>query len=295
MQKQGSTMLKVTSILMIVFAGIGLIIDIATIAGYSWIFDYNGRYGINLTLFIIALAILVLAVVMELIAGIVGVANWNNQSRAGTCMGLGVTVIVMVVLGNVLSVVALIQLFDAVGYGSNSEAFSTLTGLLGVIVPILYVIGASQLKRMNFNGPVNNPYYGQNTYSNTGYQNGYGQGQGGYGQGQGGYGQGQGGYGQNGFNNTAAYNNTGYQQTPYGQNQSGANPYAGQPQNPNGYPQGGANPYAGQPQNPNGYPQGGANPYAGQPQNPNGYPQGGATPYNNQGQGQNGNNPYSGQ
>ena len=263
MKKQGSTMLKVTSILMIVFAGIGLIIDIATIAGYSWIFDYNGRYGIDLTLFIIALAILVLAVVMELIAGIVGVANWNNQSRAGTCMGLGVTVIVMAVLGNVLSVVALIQLFDAVGYGSNSEAFSTLTGLLGVIVPILYVIGASQLKRMNFNGPVNNPYYGQNTYNSAGYQNGYG--------------QGQGGYGQNGFNNTAAYNNTGYQQTPYGQNQSGANPYAGQPQNPNGYPQGGANPYAGQPQNPNGYPQGGAN------------------PYNNQGQGQNGNNPYSGQ
>ena len=242
MQKHGSTMLKVTSILMIVFAALGLVVDISTIAGYSWIWDYDGKYGIDLTLFTIALILLVVAVVVELAAGIVGVINWDKREKAGLCMMLGVAVIVLVVVGNVLSIVAVNKLYSSIGYGSGDTS-TLFTGFLGLIIPVLYVIGASQLKNMPDAGVYSAQNgYGQNPYMQYSGQNPYMQGQGGYTQGQNPYMQGNG-------NNPGPYQQGGYSQgqNPYTQGQGGytqgQNPYMqGNYSNP-GYQQG-QNPYA---------------------------------------------------
>ena len=72
---------------------------------------------------------------IELAAGILGVKNWNQPAKAQSCIVFGAIIIALSVLSNILNL------------ASGSE-FNLFTLLLGLVLPVLYLIGAVQLKNM---------------------------------------------------------------------------------------------------------------------------------------------------
>ena len=71
---------------------------------------------------------------VSLTAGILGVANAAKPERATVCIVFGILTAVLSVLGNVLT---------AAGGGS----FSVVNLILGLVLPVLYLIGAFQNKK----------------------------------------------------------------------------------------------------------------------------------------------------
>ena len=79
-------------------------------------------------------SVLVLAsAVFQLIAGIMGVKNCDKPEKAQTCLVMGIIVAILSVAGNVISNVL----------GSDFSAFNYAIGL---VIPVLYIIGATKNK-----------------------------------------------------------------------------------------------------------------------------------------------------
>lgn len=128
----GSKFLKVTGILMIIFGSIALIIAIVALLGIGVLEAMGAPMGLLWASGIIAL----LGAVAEFIAGIIGVVNWNKPNKANTCIGWGIAVAAMCVISNI---------FTLIGYPENFNVFSLLTGL---VIPVLYLIGAFKNKKL---------------------------------------------------------------------------------------------------------------------------------------------------
>jgi len=128
----GSKFLKVTGILMIIFGSIALIIAIMALLGLGVLEAMGAPMGLLWASGIIAL----LGAVAEFIAGIIGVVNWNKPNKANTCIGWGISVAAMCVISNI---------FTLIGYPENFNVFSLLTGL---VIPVLYLIGAFKNKKL---------------------------------------------------------------------------------------------------------------------------------------------------
>lgn len=128
----GSKFLKVTGILMIIFGSIALIIAIMALLGLGVLEAMGAPMGLLWASGIIAL----LGAVAEFIAGIIGVINWNKPNKANTCIGWGIAVAAMCVISNI---------FTLIGYPENFNVFSLLTGL---VIPVLYLIGAFKNKKL---------------------------------------------------------------------------------------------------------------------------------------------------
>lgn len=128
----GSKFLKVTGILMIIFGSIALIIAIAALLGLGVLEAIGAPMGLLWASGIIAL----LGAVAEFVAGIIGVVNWNKPNKANICIGWGIAVAAMCVISNI---------FTLIGYPENFNVFSLLTGL---VIPVLYLIGAFKNKKL---------------------------------------------------------------------------------------------------------------------------------------------------
>lgn len=128
----GSKFLKVTGILMIIFGSIALIIAIMALLGLGVLEAMGAPMGLLWASGIIAL----LGAVAEFVAGIIGVVNWNKPNKANTCIGWGIAVAAMCVISNI---------FTLIGYPENFNVFSLLTGL---VIPVLYLIGAFKNKKL---------------------------------------------------------------------------------------------------------------------------------------------------
>lgn len=128
----GSKFLKVTGILMIIFGSIALIIAIMALLGLGVLEAIGAPMGLLWASGIIAL----LGAVAEFVAGIIGVVNWNKPNKANTCIGWGIAVAAMCVISNI---------FTLIGYLENFNVFSLLTGL---VIPVLYLIGAFKNKKL---------------------------------------------------------------------------------------------------------------------------------------------------
>lgn len=128
----GSKFLKVTGILMIIFGSIALIIAIMALLGLGVLEAMGAPMGLLWASGIIAL----LGAIAEFIAGIIGVVNWNKPNKANTCIGWGIAVAAMCVISNI---------FTLIGYPENFNVFSLLTGL---VIPVLYLIGAFKNKKL---------------------------------------------------------------------------------------------------------------------------------------------------
>ena len=127
---QGSMFLKVTGILMIIFGALALVLAIIAIAGISLLAAMGASSGLLTVSCILALV----GAVAELVEGIIGVKNWNKLEKAGTCITWGIIVIMLCVISNILTVV---------GGGD----FSVLNLATGLVIPVLYLIGALQNKK----------------------------------------------------------------------------------------------------------------------------------------------------
>ena len=77
-----------------------------------------------------------LSAVAEFIAGIIGVKNWNKPEKAVTCIGWGIAVVAMCVISQILTLI---------GYPENFNVINLVSGL---VIPVLYLIGAFQNKKL---------------------------------------------------------------------------------------------------------------------------------------------------
>lgn len=128
---KGSKFLKVTGILMIVFGALALILSIVAAIGLAALVALE----LNTWQYTLAVILMLVGSIFELIAGIVGVKNCNKPEKAGTCMVWGIIVIALSVLSNVLTLVG------------NPDNFSIVNLLTGLVIPVLYLIGAVMNKK----------------------------------------------------------------------------------------------------------------------------------------------------
>ena len=127
---KGSKFLKVTGILMIISAAFGIIGGIIALIGAGALAAVLETSAGGLML---ASALILVSAVFQLIAGIMGVKNCDKPEKAQSCMVIGVIVAILSVAGNVISNVL----------GSDFNIMNYATGL---IIPILYIIGAAKNK-----------------------------------------------------------------------------------------------------------------------------------------------------
>ena len=129
---KGRKFLKVTGILMIIGGAFGIIGGIVAMIGAGALAAVLETSAGGLML---ASALILASAVFQLIAGIMGVKNCDKPEKAQSCLVMGVIVAILSVAGNIISNVL----------GSSFNILSYATGL---IIPILYIIGAVKNKEL---------------------------------------------------------------------------------------------------------------------------------------------------
>lgn len=125
---KGSGFLKVTGILMIIGGGISIIMSIIAVLGVAALVYISDGEASSAMLYA-SVALMVVSAVAQLVAGIIGAVNCKKPEKAGVCMAWGIIVAVLCIAGTIL---------NSAGGGS----FSILSLVLGLVLPILYIIGA---------------------------------------------------------------------------------------------------------------------------------------------------------
>ena len=125
---KGTGFLKVTGILMIIGGGISIIMGIIAALGVAAIAYISGG-TVSSALLYGSVVLMLISAVAELVAGIIGVVNCRKPEKAGACIAWGIIVAVLSVAGTIL---------NSVGGGS----FSAFSLILGLVLPVLYIIGA---------------------------------------------------------------------------------------------------------------------------------------------------------
>lgn len=128
METKGSGFLKVTGIFMIIGGVLGAIFGILALLGVAALAAIS-EGEISTGLLYIAGIISLLSAVVQLIAGIIGVKNCKKPEKAGSCIVWGCLVILFSLIGSILTVV-------------GGSSFPTLSFLVGLILPGLYIFGA---------------------------------------------------------------------------------------------------------------------------------------------------------
>mgnify|MGYP004507718709 CR=1 FL=1 len=127
---KGRKFLKVTGILMIIGGAFGIIGGIVAVIGAGALAAVLETSAGGLML---ASTLILASAVFQLIAGIMGVKNCDKPEKAQSCIVIGVIVAILSVAGNVISNVL----------GSD---FNIINYAAGLIVPVLYIIGAAKNK-----------------------------------------------------------------------------------------------------------------------------------------------------
>ena len=125
---KGTGFLKVTGILMIIGGAISVIMGIVAVLGVAAL-AYISDGTVSSALLYTSVILMIVSAVAELIAGIIGVANCKKPEKAVSCIVWGIIVAVLSVAGTIL---------NSVGGGS----FSVFSLILGLVLPVLYIIGA---------------------------------------------------------------------------------------------------------------------------------------------------------
>lgn len=130
---KGTGFLKVTGILMIIGGAISVIMGIIAAIGVAAL-AYISDGTVSSALLYASVVLMIVSAVAELIAGIIGVANCKKPEKAVSCIVWGIIVAVLSVAGTIL---------NSVGGGS----FSAFSLILGLVLPVLYIIGAALSKK----------------------------------------------------------------------------------------------------------------------------------------------------
>ncbi len=132
MERKSNGFLKVAGILMIIGGGLSIILGIIAMLGVALIVSALGTEEM-LGLLIFATTLALLGAIVSLVAGILGVANAAKPEKATICIVFGILAAVLSVLGNVLT-------------ATSGGTFSVFNLILGLVLPVLYLIGAFQNK-----------------------------------------------------------------------------------------------------------------------------------------------------
>ena len=127
MAAKKNMLVYVIGILMIIFGIIAIIVGALALFG-------SAALGLSSTFVTIGSLFALISGIVELVAGVMGVKNAANPAKAQTLVIFGIITIALAILGNVISV-------------AGGAAFSPSSLVMGVILPILYLIGAFQLKK----------------------------------------------------------------------------------------------------------------------------------------------------
>ena len=128
-RSNGSSFLRVCGILMIIGAILSLVFAVIAV-----IVIRQPGSGLNTPIHWVSVVLAFVGSLIELIAGVMGVRYADRPEKAKPCIVCGVLVILMTLLSQVISAVS----------GGEVNFLNALTGLL---VPILYVIGAFKNQR----------------------------------------------------------------------------------------------------------------------------------------------------
>ena len=158
MQQQGSTLLKVVSIILIVFGALGIVAGISGLVGGgvvagSGIADQatgttlsinNGELSgsdadvaaLGITALVLVGVIALISGALDLIIGIVGLKASKENAKHTAAFVLGI-------IGVVFAVISLIATISAGGDMTTSLA----SGVVGLILPVLYLVGVNQTRK----------------------------------------------------------------------------------------------------------------------------------------------------
>lgn len=125
---KGSDFLKVTGILMIIGGGLSIILGIFAVLGVAAMVYISGG-EVSSAMLYASVVLIIVSAVAQLAAGIIGVVNCKKPEKSGSCIVWGVIVAALCVAGTIL---------NSVGGGS----FSIFYLMLGLVLPVLYIIGA---------------------------------------------------------------------------------------------------------------------------------------------------------
>ena len=135
MECKGKKFLKVVGILLIVFGGLGIIGAITSFGAIEVADGLNDLVGGSVStgaLWAAAIISLVNAILM-LVAGILGIVNKEKPEKAKLLMIFGIALIVLQVVSMIMSIVI-----------SEFTASSVLSLLVGLVLPVLFIIGAKK-------------------------------------------------------------------------------------------------------------------------------------------------------
>ena len=154
MQKQGSSLFKVASILLLIWGVVAVIVNGVQLIDVAPYLKLLGG-GILLGMILLLLSTVVMAV-----AGILGVVNSKKPEKAGTCFSIGLVALAMLLLGTILLLA-----------GIGSAAVNWIFTIIGVVLTGLYIMGAKQQKDMPAEQPVNPYGFNPNNPYNSQYNN----------------------------------------------------------------------------------------------------------------------------
>ena len=129
MNAPGKGLLKVVSILFIIFGVIATIVSLIALVGSAAVTVYLGDLGIIL---MIATIIMLIASVLELIMGILGVKKCSDPQKASFFVTTGILLCALTLVSLIMSIA--------------SSSFS-VTSLIGFVLPVLYIIGGAMNKK----------------------------------------------------------------------------------------------------------------------------------------------------
>jgi hypothetical protein len=129
MNAPGKSLLKVVSILFIIFGAIAFIVSLLAVLGSAIVTAYTaGAAGILLA----ASIVMLVASVLELVIGIMGLKKCGDPAQGGFFITTGI----------VLCIIALISMILTIVGGSFGW-----TGVVGFALPILYIVGGNMNKK----------------------------------------------------------------------------------------------------------------------------------------------------
>lgn len=124
----GKTLLLVVGILLVIFSVISLIVLIPTFVLLTPALSL-GTLGV---LLLVAVLLSCATVIIDLIAGIMGIVNREKPEKAKVCMSLGITMISITVLNIIFTII--------------SSDFNFFNAVFGLVLPVLYTLGAAKNK-----------------------------------------------------------------------------------------------------------------------------------------------------
>lgn len=134
----GKTLIKVAGIVLVIFGILGFITGLVTIGGGAYIVNAIGIAGIGLMggIAILLGIFVVIASILNIIFGILGIRNCDKPKKAGMIFVLGVVMVILTTIQFVLGIVV-----------SGFEYTSIISLAIGLVLPVLYIVGANQNKQ----------------------------------------------------------------------------------------------------------------------------------------------------